>query len=115
MTPIPSCQIKLFTHASIAMRQYGHVMRYNYRIGAYWADIYIHPYWVIEVDGPSHSRFVERAHDAKRTEYLESIGKAVLRVTNEDVRNDLKDTVNRVVSFVMPCPRWERHPDALRY
>ena len=55
-------------------------------IGPWIADFAsFDPRIVIEVDGPSHDVFDE----SLRTEYLESQGFTVLRVENEDIRDNL--------------------------
>jgi very-short-patch-repair endonuclease len=44
---------------------------------------------IIEVDGGTHSTEEERARDEKRTRTLERLGFHVLRVTNDDVYENL--------------------------
>jgi len=108
MTPHLSSQRILFRALSRKIKDFGHVIRFNYMIGPYWADIYIHPYWIIEVDGPEHFSPKAREKDEVRTKYLESMGKRVLRITNEQVSNDLLGCVEESLSFVMPHPRYVR-------
>ena len=49
---------------------------------------------VVEVDGPIH--LAERQADADRDATLRELGLRVLRVTNEDVLNDLPGTLERI-------------------
>ncbi|HWA01696.1 MAG TPA: endonuclease domain-containing protein [Caulobacterales bacterium] len=44
---------------------------------------------IVEVDGPSHARASERAHDSRRDELLRKAGWRVLRITNDDVYRNL--------------------------
>ena len=57
----------------------------------------------IEIDGDTHREEDQQEYDAARTEYLESIGRKVIRFTNEDVRfninaviQEVKDTCERL-------------------
>ncbi len=57
----------------------------------------------IEIDGDTHLEEDQQEYDAARTEYLESIGRTVIRFTNEDVRyninaviQEIKDTCERI-------------------
>ena len=49
---------------------------------------------VVEVDGPIH--LSERQADAERDAALRELGLRVLRVTNDDVLNDLPGTLERI-------------------
>ena len=65
-------------------------------IGPYVADFYCHAAGlVVEVDGMSHDD--KAPQDLARTEYLQSQGIRVLRVTNQDVTGDL-DAVSREIA-----------------
>jgi very-short-patch-repair endonuclease len=62
----------------------------------------------VEIDGDTHIEEDQQEYDAARTEYLESIGRKVIRFTNDDVRyninaviQEMKDTCERL--------RQERH------
>ena len=70
--------------------------RRQHPIGPYVTDFYCHSAaLVVEIDGMSH---IERAEeDQKRMAYLEQQGLKVLRVTNQDVMNDL-DAVARGIA-----------------
>ncbi|MGH1589951.1 endonuclease domain-containing protein [Methylobacterium phyllosphaerae] len=41
---------------------------------------------IVEVDGATHSTLLEITRDAARTEILESLGLALLRISNADIR-----------------------------
>ena len=67
-----------------------HAQRMGYKfhrqkpIGTYIVDFYAPDIpLVIEIDGESHGEALE--YDAKRTEYLNSLGIHVLRYTNSEV------------------------------
>lgn len=58
-------------------------------IGTYIVDFYAPDIsLVIEIDGESHEETLE--YDAKRTEYLNSLGIHVLRYTNQEVVGSLE-------------------------
>ena len=62
---------------------------------------------VVEVDGATHGSSAERAHDAKRSGYLERCGWLILRVTNADVYerlDDVLDAIARAVHDAAPPP-----------
>ena len=58
-------------------------------MGPYIADFYCHSAkLVVEIDGMSHD---DRAkYDRQRTDYLSQVGLKVIRVTNDDVFEDLE-------------------------
>ena len=51
----------------------------------------------IEIDGESHLSNVEQEYDAMRTEYLESLGRKVIRFTNDDVRYNIHAVVQSII------------------
>jgi very-short-patch-repair endonuclease len=75
----------------------GHHIRRQHPIGPYVADFACaEARLVIEVDGATHMNAGERAHDAKRTSFLESEGWHVMRVWNNDVYEN-RDGVLRAI------------------
>ena len=70
--------------------------RRQHPIGPYFADFYCHSVClVVEIDGMSHD---DRAkYDHQRTDYMNSAGIKVIRVTNDDVLEDL-DAVVRYIA-----------------
>ena len=58
----------------------------QYVVGNYIADFYCHKAkLVVELDGSQHCTPEEIEYDQKRTEYLQSQGLMVLRISNLDV------------------------------
>lgn len=51
----------------------------------------------IEIDGDTHSTIEQQEYDAARTEYLESLGRAVIRFTNQDVRYNINAVVQGIL------------------
>jgi very-short-patch-repair endonuclease len=51
----------------------------------------------VEVDGDVHTDPAQAARDAERTKFLEERGIRVLRVSNEEVENNLRDVLRRIV------------------
>ena len=51
----------------------------------------------IEVDGESHLTRDQQEYDAARTEYLESLGRIVIRFTNNDVRFNIHAVVQEIL------------------
>jgi very-short-patch-repair endonuclease len=63
--------------------------RRQFPIGPYFVDFACtETKLVVELDGESHEGRVE--YDARRTNYLESLGFHVFRVTNDDVLDDVE-------------------------
>lgn len=52
---------------------------------------------MVEVDGDTHSRAHELAHDAKRTAYLETTGLRVVRVTNHGIYDSLEGACRAIL------------------
>ena len=68
----------------------------QFQIGVYYADIICRSaYLVIEVDGASHD--VRQEYDARRDEFMTSLGYRILRFTNEDVVENLEGVVSFIV------------------
>ena len=51
----------------------------------------------VEVDGDVHTDPAQAARDAERTKFLEERGIRVLRVSNEEVENNLRDVLRRII------------------
>jgi len=54
----------------------------------------------VEVDGLSHNLIARKIQDAKKDQFLESIGWKVLRFTNAEVLGDLQKCVQMVLSTI---------------
>ncbi|MBI1250033.1 MAG: DUF559 domain-containing protein [Alphaproteobacteria bacterium] len=81
---------ELILWAHIRKRTLGHRFRRQHPIGPFIADFAcVAAKLVVEVDGATHATDAEIAADARRTEYLQSDGWRVLRVTNTDVYENL--------------------------
>lgn len=51
----------------------------------------------IEIDGDSHLSKEQQEYDAARTEYLESLGRKVIRFTNDNVRYNIHAVVQSII------------------
>ncbi|MGO4386890.1 endonuclease domain-containing protein [Microvirga sp. 2YAF29] len=63
---------------------------------------------IVEVDGKQHDWYAE--YDARRTEEIERHGFAIIRVTNDDVMNDLDSVLMRIAQAVVPSETSFPHP-----
>jgi very-short-patch-repair endonuclease len=72
-------------------------------IGPYIADFAcVAAKLVVEIDGATHWTAEELAHDARRTQFLEASGWRVLRVTNNDVYENLDGVWLTIESRIPP-------------
>jgi len=51
----------------------------------------------IEIDGKSHLTIEQQEYDAARTEYLESLGRTMIRFTNQDIRYNINVVVQEIL------------------
>ena len=51
----------------------------------------------IEIDGDSHLTTEQQEYDTARTEYLESLGRRVIRFTNSDVRYNIHAVAQAII------------------
>jgi very-short-patch-repair endonuclease len=80
----------------------GWQFRVQHPIGPYIADFAcVRMRLAVEVDGATHATAAERAHDARRTAYLEAQGWTVMRFWNSDIYDNL-DGVLRAISDCLP-------------
>jgi len=80
-----------------ARRLQGYKFRRQHPIDDYVADFACIPAkLVIEIDGATHSTEEELAHDARRTEVMESLGWRVIRFTNDEVYEDVDGVVEAI-------------------
>ena len=78
-------------------RLHGLKFRRQYPVGKFVLDFFCRSCnLVIEVDGGIHDELQER--DEERTRVLESYGYNVLRITNDEVLNDLENVLNRIAT-----------------
>ena len=74
----------------------GQKFRRQHPVGPYVLDFYCHAAQLaIEIDGMSHDN--RATHDQRRMVYLESLGLAVLRFTNDDVLADVDAVANAIL------------------
>lgn len=63
----------------------------------YIADFYCHEFkLIVEIDGGYHKRQID--YDKMRTEIINLLGIEVIRFTNEEVENNLKNTIKSLKS-----------------
>ena len=71
-------------------------------IGPFYADFVCREEkLIVEVDGATHATPEEIAYDARRESFLRDLGYRILRVTNDDVFNNL-DGVCETILAVLP-------------
>lgn len=64
-------------------------------IDGFIVDFYCHAAsLIVEVDGGIHE--TQKEHDAERDAHLISRGFRVLRVTNDEVKNDMQSVLNKI-------------------
>ena len=75
----------------------------QYSVGVYIVDFYCYKAkLVVELDGSQHCDPVATAYDTKRTEFLNSQGLYVLRISNLDVLREFEgvcELINKTVHF----------------
>ena len=65
-------------------------------IHSYFADFYCHQYeLIVELDGGIHD--LQKEYDAEREAYLTALGFRIIRFRNEDITNDLKAVLQKIV------------------
>jgi very-short-patch-repair endonuclease len=97
----------------------GHKFVRQQPIGPYFADFLCRERTlIVEVDGATHSTDDELRRDARRTEFLESMGYSVLRVLNAEVMTELEGVLETIFLALekRPASALERpapHPSPL--
>lgn len=77
--------------------------RRQHPIGSYVADFACVPAMLtVEVDGETHWRPSERAHDLRRSAYIRSRGYRELRVFNSDVYENLEGVLEAILAALPP-------------
>ena len=85
-----------------SLRKTGFIIRRKSPFGIYIVDFVSHSErLVIEVDGVSHEGSQQKAHDTKRTTFIESRGYAVVRFSNDDVLYGTGSVVNRIKQMLV--------------
>ena len=81
----------------------GWLFRRQHPIGPYVADFAcVKAKLIVEVDGATHSRLREQAHELERTTYLENQGWQVLRFWNPDIYGNLHGVMDAVLAALPP-------------
>lgn len=101
---MPKAELLLWTR--LRRRQFmGLHFRRQHPIGPYIADFAcVERRFVLEVDGATHMKDHEIAHDRRRTDYLQAEGWRVCRIWNHEVYDDL-DAVLEGIAMSLPPPR----------
>ena len=65
-------------------------------VHGYYPDFYCHQHeLIVEVDGDIHD--LQQEYDAKREEYLKSLGFRIIRFRNEEIAKNLKSVLQKIV------------------
>jgi very-short-patch-repair endonuclease len=65
-------------------------------IHGYFADFYCHQHeLIVELDGGIHE--LQKEYDAEREEYLMATGFRIIRFTNEEINENLKGVLQKIV------------------
>jgi very-short-patch-repair endonuclease len=73
--------------------------RRQHAIGHYIADFYCpEKALIVEVDGGIHREREQYLNDLERTLYLEELGLRVIRVQNEEVTENLEETLKKILA-----------------
>ena len=80
--------------------------RRQYGIGPYVVDFYcVEIQLAIEVDGSSHTSQQIWQRDQERQQYIESLGIAVLRLTNTAVQSDINMVIEQIWTVAQTLKR----------
>lgn len=86
----------------LSRNQLGVHIRRQHIIGCYIADfICLKAKLIIEVDGGYHSREQQKLQDYLRTKDLNAMGYKVVRIKNEDVRNNLSKILDNIFNLIV--------------
>ena len=81
-------------------RNLGYKFRRQHEIEFFIIDFYCAEVKIcIEVDGESHLEIEQQQYDAARTEYLEILGRKVIRFTNNDVQYNIHTVVQEIIDI----------------
>ena len=75
----------------------GHKFRRQYIVDRYVIDFYCpRKKFAIEVDGPTHFYRGAQQYDIRRQRFIESLGIKVLRITNDDVYQNIQGVIDKI-------------------
>ncbi|MFN8632382.1 MAG: endonuclease domain-containing protein [Chloroflexota bacterium] len=81
----------------------GKQFRRQHPVGPYIVDFYCaQDRLIVEIDGDIHD--TQREYDAERDDYLRSLGYALIRVTVDQVVNNLNDVLRRIRAASLSPP-----------
>ena len=79
----------------------GYKFRRQHPILIYVVDFYCHKLkLIIEIDGPIHDSEKAKQYDKKRQRHLEDLNLAVLRFTNDQIKNQIEFVIENISSFI---------------
>ena len=79
----------------------GYKFRRQHPLNIYIADFYCHKLkLVIEIDGGYHQTAEQKVLDATRTAAIEFQGLKVIRFTNEEVMQDIRNVLNKLKEYI---------------
>jgi very-short-patch-repair endonuclease len=105
--PQTPAEATLWRH--IRNRALGYKFRRQHPIERFIIDFYCAEIKLcIEIDGDTHLEKDQQEYDAARTEYLESIGRKVIRFTNEDVRYNIQAVLQSIIDT---CNELKNHKE----
>lgn len=82
-------------------KRLGIKFRRQHSVGGYILDFYCSKKkLIIELDGKIHASKEAREYDEIRDKYFEELGYTVLRFTNLEVENDIKEILNRIKLYL---------------
>jgi len=88
-------EIKLWEY--LKTKPSGYKFRRQHPISGYILDFYCHKLRLsIEVDGKYHMNLEQKRKDKERTKYLKSLKIIEIRFKNEDVLNNLNETILQI-------------------
>jgi very-short-patch-repair endonuclease len=92
----------------------GNKFRRQQPLGRYIADFYCHEAkLVVEIQGGIHSHEDQREYDDIRQEVIEQLGIKILSFTNEEVTQNLEDTLSKIINTLPPNPATAQSPLSL--
>jgi len=100
-TPVEEVLWELLRNRKLANLKF----RRQHQIGDYIVDFFCAEHGlVIELDGAPHQQAERKKHDAKRDNYLRTLGHTVLRFTNYRVFDDTDNLLTEILTSISPSP-----------
>jgi very-short-patch-repair endonuclease len=87
----------------------GFSFRRQHPIGPYVVDfVCLEKRFIVEIDGAHHSEPAQKAHDRRRTRWLEEAGYVVFRAANTDVFENLDGLAETILREIEGRPSFAR-------